>query len=146
MQEALIHLWQIEEERPQQTRSWYLQSCHFHLRHYMASGRSIDSWKRRESLTSFATPETEEEERGFSVPATTSGDGISDISAGEILRLLGQRLTAPQRRVLDFLADGLSSREIGAKLGVSHKAIIKHRRRIASTALQLGISPLNFPA
>src|SRR4030095_15479947 len=46
MQEAMIHLWKVEGERPGQTLSWYLQSCSFHLRHYLASGRSIDSSKR----------------------------------------------------------------------------------------------------
>ena len=31
MQEALVHLWLTEARRPGQTRSWYLQSCKFHL-------------------------------------------------------------------------------------------------------------------
>src|SRR5205807_1370735 len=49
LQEALIHLWLTEARRPAQTRSWYLQSCKFHLLHYLASGRSVDSAKRRGS-------------------------------------------------------------------------------------------------
>src|SRR5205085_763453 len=48
LQEALIHLWIIEARRPGQTTSWYLHSCKFHLLHYLASGRSIDSMKRRD--------------------------------------------------------------------------------------------------
>ena len=47
LQEAVVHAWLIEERRPGQTRSWYLQSCKFHLRHYLESGRSVDSQKRR---------------------------------------------------------------------------------------------------
>ena len=43
LQEAIIHLWLTETNRPNQTTSWYLQSCKFHIQHYMASGRSIDS-------------------------------------------------------------------------------------------------------
>src|SRR5437867_1224868 len=46
LQEALIHLWRVGTRRPGQTRSWYLQSCKFHLTHYLASGRSVDSPKR----------------------------------------------------------------------------------------------------
>ena len=46
MQECLFHLWKIEREKPGQTRSWYLQSCRFHLQHYLTSGRSLDSHKR----------------------------------------------------------------------------------------------------
>src|SRR5262249_16588809 len=53
LQEALLHLWLIETRRPGQTRSWYLQSCKFHLLHYLASGRSIDSGKRRAGQTEF---------------------------------------------------------------------------------------------
>ena len=49
MQEALIHLWQIQEQRPGQAESWYLQNCRYHLQHYLASGRSVDSPKRSSS-------------------------------------------------------------------------------------------------
>src|ERR1051325_11067403 len=47
MQEALIHLWQAERDRPGQSTSWYLQGCRFRLRHYLAAGKSVDSAKRR---------------------------------------------------------------------------------------------------
>src|SRR5438093_4533372 len=47
LQTALIHLWLIEERRPGQTPSWYLQSCKYHLRNCLSVGRSIDSHKRR---------------------------------------------------------------------------------------------------
>ncbi len=48
LQEALIHLWTMELARSGQTRSWYLQSCKYHLQHYLAGGRSVDSAKRRD--------------------------------------------------------------------------------------------------
>ena len=41
MQEALVHLWLLEERRPGQRQSWYLQSCKFHLQNYIAAGRSV---------------------------------------------------------------------------------------------------------
>ena len=47
LQEALIHLWLTELARAGQTRSWYLQSCKYHLMHYLSAGRSVDSSKRR---------------------------------------------------------------------------------------------------
>src|SRR5207249_7485062 len=46
MQEALVHLWLLEERRPDQRQSWYLQSCKFHLQNYISAGRSVDSPKR----------------------------------------------------------------------------------------------------
>src|SRR5260221_10292489 len=57
-QESLVHLWLMETNRPGQTQSWYLQSCRFHLLHYLASGRSIDSPKRR-ALRFESDPEAE---------------------------------------------------------------------------------------
>ena len=47
LQESLIHLWLMETRRPEQTKSWYLQSCKYHLLHYLSAGRSVDSAKRR---------------------------------------------------------------------------------------------------
>src|SRR5690348_2046524 len=60
LQEALVHLWLIQTQRPGQTRSWYLQSCKFHLQHYLASGRSVDSAKRRSGQL-LSSPASDEE-------------------------------------------------------------------------------------
>src|SRR5438874_13527896 len=49
LQEALLHLWVTELRQPGQSVSWYLQSCRFHLQHYLARGRSVDSKKRSAS-------------------------------------------------------------------------------------------------
>jgi len=38
---AKAHLTRVEADRPGQTPSWYLQSCHFHAGDYLARGRSI---------------------------------------------------------------------------------------------------------
>src|SRR6266516_7608350 len=62
LQEALIHLWMIEARRPGQTRSWYLQSCKFHLLHYLASGRSVDSNKRGRGHAHFGQDSEQPEE------------------------------------------------------------------------------------
>src|SRR5689334_11740759 len=49
IQESLVHLWKVEREKPGQSKSWYLQSCRFHLQHWLASGRSLDSPKRAQA-------------------------------------------------------------------------------------------------
>ena len=46
MQECMINLWRAERDKPGRTRSWYLQSCRFHLQHCAVLGRSLDSPKR----------------------------------------------------------------------------------------------------
>lgn len=139
MQEALVHLWRLEQERPHQSPSWYLQSCRFHLCHYMQLGRSVDSWKRRERMISTSW-HNEDGESERSVPDDSAPSQVSAFHAHELLDLLDRRLTQSQKRVLNFLSEGLSSREIGARLGVSHNAVIKHRHRIARTATELGLA------
>jgi RNA polymerase sigma factor (sigma-70 family) len=132
-QEALIHLWRIEARRPGFTRSWYLQSCKFHLLHYLAAGRSIDSMKRREGRVE---NETELETDFFELE--DSGDSVlSDVSAREIISMLSRELQPHERAVLDCLADGLGPREIGRRLNISHTMVIKHRCKIASLLSRL---------
>src|SRR5205814_2175091 len=46
LQESLLHIWRMENHNPGHTRSWYLQSCRYHLLHWLSSGRSLDSFKR----------------------------------------------------------------------------------------------------
>src|SRR6266481_9825687 len=62
LQEALIHLWLTEKRRPGQTKSWYLQSSRFHLLHYLASGRSVDSTKRGQGHSHFEHDSEQAEE------------------------------------------------------------------------------------
>ena len=143
LQEAMVHLWLTESRRPDQTRSWYLQSCRFHLQHYLSCGRSIDSAKRwRDQLP--LEDHTEEDH----VP-TQGGDGensiLTSVSAREIMSLLAPQLSVQERAVLDCLADGWGPREIGRKLGLSHTMVIRHRRKIASLFIRLELAPKSPP-
>jgi DNA-directed RNA polymerase specialized sigma24 family protein len=58
VQEALVRLWRVKARRTGQTKSWYLQSCKFRLRHYLSSGRSMDSGKRRAGQVSINSDST----------------------------------------------------------------------------------------
>jgi len=129
LQEALIHLWLTEARRSGQTRSWYLQSCKYHLLHYLASGRSVDSAKRRGGQLQ-ATNDFDE----WDLPEETdSGNSVLTwVSARDIIALLSPQLLPHEKAVLHCFADGLGPREIGRKLKMSHTMVIKHRRRIAS--------------
>jgi DNA-directed RNA polymerase specialized sigma24 family protein len=130
LQEALIHLWLTETRRPGQTKSWYLQSCKYHLLHYLASGRSVDSGKRRAGQY-FASQAGDEWD---SVPEESdSGNSVLTwVSARDIISLLSPQLLPHEKAVLYCFADGLGPREIGRKLNMSHTMVIKHRRKIAS--------------
>jgi DNA-directed RNA polymerase specialized sigma24 family protein len=130
LQEALIHLWLTESRRPAQTRSWYLQSCKYHLLHYLASGRSVDSGKRRagQMLPSYEAEPLE----GFPEEMDSGNSVLTWVSARDIIALLSPQLLPLEIAVLHCFADGLGPREIGRKLKMSHTMVIKHRRKIAS--------------
>ena len=135
MQEALIHLWLTETRRPGQTRSWYMQSCKFHLQHYLASGRSIDSTKRRDGQLQLA--EHNEDGEGFPEQADSGNSVMTVVSARELMDLLSGQLQPHERAVLNCLADGLGPREIGRELNMSHTMVIRHRRKIACLLTRL---------
>src|SRR6266478_1658854 len=135
LQEALIHFWLTESRRPGQTKSWYLQSCKFHLQHYLASGRSLDSNKRRASQT---TVECGTEYQDDVFEQLDSGHSvITLVSTREIISLLSQQLLPHETAVLHCLADGLGPREIGRRLNISHTMAIKHRCKIAQLLTRL---------
>src|SRR5438552_6204583 len=140
LQESLIHLWLMETRRPAQTKSWYLQSCKFHLLHYLASGRSIDSAKRRCSQMQMS--EENESREDFLEQADSGNSVFGWVSARDIISLLSPQLLPQEKAVLDCFADGLGPREIGRRLKMSHTMVIKHRRKIASLFARLDMSPL----
>lgn len=130
MQEALIHLWLTESRRPGQTLSWYLQSCKYHLLHYLSLGRSLDSAKRR--FNQWPNDGEEDSDQKLSEIESSGDTVLTVVIARDIISMLAPHLTLVQRTVLYCFADGLGPREIGKRLGISHTMVIKHRTRIAS--------------
>jgi RNA polymerase sigma factor (sigma-70 family) len=139
MQEALIHLWQVQEQNPGQTKNWYLQNCRFHLLHYLALGRSVDSPKRRASQVHPADQNDDHSDWLDHFEGTNTV--LQDVSARDILASLSRCLSAREMSILQWLSDGLGTREIAKRLGISHPMVIKHRRKIATLARKLAIEP-----
>jgi DNA-directed RNA polymerase specialized sigma24 family protein len=139
LQEALVHLWITEIARAGQTRSWYLQSCKYHLLHYLAAGRSVDSAKRRDHQMA---PADNHDGPEYLVDDADSGESVYDlVSARDIISLLSPQLNLQEQAVLGCFAEGLRLREIGRKLKMSHTMVIRHRKKIASLLNRLDRSP-----
>ena len=140
LQEALVYLWLSEQQHPGQRRSWYLQSVNFYLHHIKASGRSLDSPKRRGAQAAFADNCDGPHD---SLDSLDFDEGImSEVNAHEIIDLLLSRLEPPERKVFVRLVQGLGPRQIARALHVSHQVVIRHRRKIAMIARTLGIVPV----
>lgn len=137
MQEALIHLWQIQEQNPGQTKNWYLQNCRFRLLHYLALGRSVDSPKRRASQVQ--PVENDDDSDNWLDRLEGSDSVLQHVSARDILTSLAKLLSPREMSILQWLAEGQGTREIAKRLGISHPMVIKHRRKIAALAKKLSI-------
>jgi RNA polymerase sigma factor (sigma-70 family) len=143
MQEALIHLWQVQEQRPGQAESWYLQNCRYHLQHYLASGRSVDSPKRSSSQVHAHESGEDGVEWLDRLTSLEPRDAVvADVSARDMLEAMSKLLPARERAVLHYLAEGLGTCDIAKRLSISHPMVIKHRRKIAALATKLAIEPL----
>jgi RNA polymerase sigma factor (sigma-70 family) len=141
LQEALIHLWARETEYPGQSRSWYIQSCRFHLQNLLRKGRSVDSGKHRPTATLHDGDDEEQEE----VLAGVHDTLFALVCARDLMSELSRWLSPVEKQILDLGVDGLSLREIAIRLGLSHTTVIKHRRNIASLASRLGLDGSNTP-
>jgi DNA-directed RNA polymerase specialized sigma24 family protein len=141
MQEALIHFWLIEHQRPGQKPSYYLQSCRFHLQHFMAAGRSIDSAKRRAGQVPLHTDEGDDELVTVDPQSEADQTLVGHVCAQEIIDLLSPLLKPREQQILGCLAEGLGPRDIARRLNVSHPAAIKSRRKIAALLTKYGVAP-----
>src|SRR5262245_38872538 len=146
VQEALIQLWRLQKQCPGQHPSWYLQSCQFHLQNVLRKGRSIDSWKRRHKQLQVLAPDSDDSDEQSDPTqllshANSSEGSFSAVCARDLMASLSKWLEPVDQLILEHLADGLSVREIGAKLNLSHTTVVNRRRKIACFALKLGCLP-----
>jgi DNA-directed RNA polymerase specialized sigma24 family protein len=131
LQEALIHLWKMEADKPGRTQSWYVQSCWFHLQHWLSAGKSVDSPKRCRGQNRLLADETNLPEYH------TNGENFERISFQDLVSTLGEHLRSGERAVLEGLAKGMELREICRTAGLSYPTALKYRRRIAGLVSKL---------
>lgn len=140
VQEMLLHLLQVQREQPGQTFRWYVKSCEFHARNYLRLGKSVDSYKRAGGRISFSQTEAGDgegfchEQFFYRVDTMESTDDSKDFLRDEIFSLIAPRLSERQRQIMQMLIQGCGVREVGRQLGITHPAVIKHRRKIARIA------------
>ena len=139
MQEALLHLWRQETDYPGQSPQWYVESCRFYLQNFLRQGRSVDSLKHyrdriflREKPFDGTHPDEPED------PNAVQWD---EVGVNDIIAELTQWLTPQEKDTLRCLMDGWTARETARRLNVSHTLVNRHRSRIASLTLKLGVAP-----
>ncbi|MDD5495569.1 MAG: sigma-70 family RNA polymerase sigma factor [Candidatus Omnitrophica bacterium] len=132
-QEAVTYLWPLFQRGRlgDKTDSYILQGCYFHLKNYIRT--SMDKAKL---ISIYKIIDADETELGAVLAAKETPD--PENLEYKILLKESDRmgLTEKERRVISYSLEGLTTREIGDRLGVSHvmvlkiKGKIKHKLRI----------------
>ena len=138
MQECLIHLWRTERARPNQTRSWYLQSCRFHIQHWLSAGRSVDNLRRKNKES--CIPVDGDGEHPALAEYNTNGELFESVCFQDAVSTLDLHLGKRQKSVLKGLAAGRSLSEIAAQSRLSYPTVLKYRRMIAELTSKLGMA------
>ncbi len=139
VEEVAVHLWKIENEKPGQTKSWYVESCRLKVQDTVKRGRSLDSPKPQALRTGPDTASADWDAADGNGRPNSRDDTFGEVSARDIFFQLVLQLPAVDQAILYMLIEGRGVREIGRLLSLSHAAVIAHRRQIAHVAERLGI-------
>jgi DNA-directed RNA polymerase specialized sigma24 family protein len=135
LQECLLCLWRAENQTPGHTVSWYLQGCRFHVQHWLAMGRSLDSPKRAGAGRRITIAGDEEE--AALADHHDNGELIDRVCVRDLIVALAKKLKPTERSVLDGLAAGLTLQEVASATRLSYPTVLKYRRKIAALAVKL---------
>ena len=130
-QEALLHLWYdfCSGKLVDKTDSYILQGCYFHLRNCIRKINERSNMVSFESLLDAQGDSTLEDmllNKYVTQPDTRKQ--LDDKLVAYSIQNNG--FNPKEKKVLHSLANGLTTREIGKKIGVSHVSVVKMIKRI----------------
>lgn len=129
-QEALIHLFADYQagKLADKTDSYILQGCYFYLRNFLRKNKEKFNLVSLDNLVNQQDEHFDLErilclQDPFSVFEHTHCEFlINDIR--------NNGLTVKEKAVFEFALEGLTTREIGRRLGISHVSVVKLRKKI----------------
>lgn len=139
-QEALIHLWSRFRAGAldDKTDSYMLQGCYFHLKNYI---RKVQDSVTVLSLNVVMDEGGDQLEEILPAHDAGSYDQVEGVLLLEALEASG--LNPRERDILFLSLEGMTTREIGKKLGISHVSVVKARSKIRERYCKLnGIAAL----
>jgi len=138
MREMFLHLVRIRTVDPDRPLSWYLKSCEFHGRNCLEPGGRADaSMNAPFGESRPAGPEHPGSDARISSPLVGQIKIQGELITSVVLNLILPLLSEMQQQVLFLLMKGCGVREAGRELGITHPAVIKHRKKIARIAHEL---------
>lgn len=130
-QEALLRLWQDFQtgRLDDKTDSYILQGCYFSLKNYI---RCVNDKAKLISIETFKRNERESNHDEFLwLKDQKAEDFFENLNSRLLCETINNNgLTEKEKEVLRFYSQGLTTRDIGKQLGVSHVRVVKLTRRI----------------
>ena len=126
-QEAFLHLWNNfnSGKLSDKTDSYILQGCYFHLKNYI---RKVNE---NPNVISLDMPVGQEEgdsslEEILYLKFGTQEDCRNQLHVQFLAEAIQNNGFSPrEKRILIFLKDGLTTRDIGKRIGLSHVSVVK---------------------
>ena len=127
-QEAMVHLWARfqQGDLSDKTDSYILQGCYFYLKNYI---RRVQD---KACLISIHVPINEEGSELEGILCLEDPKSSFDETDCKMLieEILNDGLTKREKEVFCLALEGLTTREIGSRLGISHVRVVKLKGKI----------------
>jgi len=129
-QEAMVHLWidYKDGKLTEKTDSYILQGCYFYLKNYI---RKTHNKASLISLENMVNKEGEMFDLDDIFPLEHPESTFELINSRMIIEKINNNvLTEKEKSVFCLALEGLTTREIGARLGISHVRVVKLKGKI----------------
>jgi RNA polymerase sigma factor (sigma-70 family) len=133
--EMALHLWEKYQTGAyaDKTDSYIVQSCYFHLRNYL---RNMQDRQKLCALNETGTDGDYDDGSSHLALEETIPDGADlpqVVVEGRALyeKIMSNGLSRREKEIISFLYDGMTVREIGRTLRLSHTMVVRYKKNIA---------------
>jgi len=129
-QEATIHLWSdfLKGKLSDKTDSYILQGCYFHLKNYIRKVNERSNIVSIDAVLSTDKGSTVEDVLGQYWSCPDCRDQLHNKFLTQNIYNNGFNLK--EKRLLTYFSQGLTTRDIGKRMGVSHVSVVKLMQKI----------------
>lgn len=129
-QEATIHLWSdfLKGKLGDKTDSYILQGCYFHLKNYIRKVNERPNIISIDAALGADDEATVEDILGQYWSSPDCREGLHNKFLAQSIRNNG--FNPREKRLLDYFSQGLTTRDIGKRLGISHVSVVKMMQKI----------------
>jgi RNA polymerase sigma factor (sigma-70 family) len=129
-QEAVIHLWNnfLKGKLGDKTDSYILQGCYFHLKNYIRKVNERSNIISIDAALNANSTATVEDALGECWACDDCRQELHNKFLVQSIRDNG--FNPREKRLLTYFSQGLTTRDIGKRMGISHVSVVKMMRKI----------------